>query len=144
MNGMLLNSSTNSHIAVPPMPDLLGGAFSSFKQNVFDKFTRTPPAVDTSAASTYHLMLLYSPTLMMSNRQSFCKTRSVDAGQCLDRFSSYLAQDTDERAALGRVLQRGLLHTSNSGISTPPRWLWWIWRRDGTLRRRANNLRYKP
>ncbi|KAI1176590.1 hypothetical protein F4777DRAFT_587837 [Nemania sp. FL0916] len=36
---------------VPPMPDLLGGAFSSFKQNVFDKFTRAPPTVDTSAAN---------------------------------------------------------------------------------------------
>ncbi|KAI1812392.1 hypothetical protein GGS20DRAFT_25775 [Poronia punctata] len=35
----------------PPMPDLLGGAFSSFKQNIFDKFTRTPPTVDTSAAN---------------------------------------------------------------------------------------------
>ncbi|KAH9906697.1 hypothetical protein F4778DRAFT_591872 [Xylariomycetidae sp. FL2044] len=35
----------------PPMPDLLGGAFSSFKQNVFDKFARAPPAVDTSAAN---------------------------------------------------------------------------------------------
>ncbi|KAI1303485.1 hypothetical protein F5Y03DRAFT_186869 [Xylaria venustula] len=35
----------------PPMPDLLGGAFSSFKQNVFDKFTRVPPTVDTSAAN---------------------------------------------------------------------------------------------
>lgn len=34
-----------------PAPDLLGGAFSSFKQNVFDKFTRTPPTVDTSAAN---------------------------------------------------------------------------------------------
>ncbi|KAK5629047.1 hypothetical protein RRF57_004762 [Xylaria bambusicola] len=36
---------------VPPMPDLLGGAFTSFKQNVFDKFTRAPPTVDTSAAN---------------------------------------------------------------------------------------------
>ncbi|RWA09024.1 hypothetical protein EKO27_g6081 [Xylaria grammica] len=36
---------------VPPMPDLLGGAFSSFKQNVFDKFTRATPTVDTSAAN---------------------------------------------------------------------------------------------
>ncbi|KAJ3561930.1 hypothetical protein NPX13_g8756 [Xylaria arbuscula] len=36
---------------VPPMPDLLGGALSSFKQNVFDKFTRVPPTVDTSAAN---------------------------------------------------------------------------------------------
>ncbi|KAI0015643.1 hypothetical protein F4780DRAFT_762906 [Xylariomycetidae sp. FL0641] len=35
------------------MPDLLGGAFSSLKQSVFDKFTRAPPAVDTQAASTY-------------------------------------------------------------------------------------------
>ncbi|KAI4861643.1 hypothetical protein F4820DRAFT_55540 [Hypoxylon rubiginosum] len=36
----------------PPMPDLLGGAFSSLKTNVFDKFARTaPPAVDTSAAN---------------------------------------------------------------------------------------------
>ncbi|KAI0878155.1 hypothetical protein GGS24DRAFT_497220 [Hypoxylon argillaceum] len=35
----------------PPMPDLLGGALSSFKQNVFDKFTRAPPTVDTSAAN---------------------------------------------------------------------------------------------
>ncbi|KAI1325126.1 hypothetical protein F5Y16DRAFT_378899, partial [Xylariaceae sp. FL0255] len=36
---------------VPPIPDLLGGAFSSLTKNVFDKFTRTPPAVDTSAAN---------------------------------------------------------------------------------------------
>ncbi|KAI1100942.1 hypothetical protein F4804DRAFT_26655 [Jackrogersella minutella] len=36
----------------PPMPDLLGGAFSSLRANVFDKFSRsTPPAVDTSAAN---------------------------------------------------------------------------------------------
>ncbi|KAI0470681.1 hypothetical protein GGR56DRAFT_140106 [Xylariaceae sp. FL0804] len=35
----------------PPMPDLLGGAFSSLKQNVFDKFARAPPAVDTLAAN---------------------------------------------------------------------------------------------
>ncbi|KAI0965448.1 hypothetical protein F4678DRAFT_332763 [Xylaria arbuscula] len=35
----------------PPMPDLLGGTFSSLKQNVFDKFTRVPPTVDTSAAN---------------------------------------------------------------------------------------------
>ncbi|KAI8959861.1 hypothetical protein F5Y11DRAFT_287515 [Daldinia sp. FL1419] len=36
----------------PPEPDLLGGAFSSLKANVFDKFTRTaPPSVDTSAAN---------------------------------------------------------------------------------------------
>ncbi|KAI1643578.1 uncharacterized protein F4817DRAFT_250895 [Daldinia loculata] len=36
----------------PPMPDLLGGAFSSLKTNVFDKFARTaPPSVDTSAAN---------------------------------------------------------------------------------------------
>ncbi|KAI1402993.1 hypothetical protein F4819DRAFT_452915, partial [Hypoxylon fuscum] len=36
----------------PPMPDLLGGAFSSLRTNVFDKFARnTPPAVDTSAAN---------------------------------------------------------------------------------------------
>ncbi|GAP84673.2 putative LIM domain-containing protein [Rosellinia necatrix] len=41
----------NVDTAVPPTPDLLGGAFSSFKQNVFDKFTRTPPTVDTSAAN---------------------------------------------------------------------------------------------
>lgn len=40
-----------SEPAAPPTPDLLGGAFSSFRQNVFDKFTRTPPAVDTSAAN---------------------------------------------------------------------------------------------
>ena len=42
------------------MPDLLGGAFSSFKQNVFDKFTRAPPTVDTSAASkstTYYKLM---------------------------------------------------------------------------------------
>ncbi|KAI1273813.1 hypothetical protein F5Y07DRAFT_247601 [Xylaria sp. FL0933] len=44
------NESTASE-PVPPMPDLLGGALSSFKQNVFDKFTRTPPTVDTSAAN---------------------------------------------------------------------------------------------
>ncbi|KAI1760441.1 hypothetical protein GGR53DRAFT_81296 [Hypoxylon sp. FL1150] len=38
--------------AAPPMPDLLGGAFSSFKTNVFDKFARSaPPAVDTTAAN---------------------------------------------------------------------------------------------
>ncbi|KAI0536112.1 hypothetical protein GGR58DRAFT_406561 [Xylaria digitata] len=36
---------------LPPMPDLLGGALSSFKQNVFDKFTRAAPTVDTSAAN---------------------------------------------------------------------------------------------
>ncbi|KAI8633884.1 hypothetical protein F5Y19DRAFT_256753 [Xylariaceae sp. FL1651] len=36
---------------IPPMPDLLGGALSSLKQNVFDKFTRAPPTVDTSAAN---------------------------------------------------------------------------------------------
>ncbi|KAI0388628.1 hypothetical protein F5Y17DRAFT_190532 [Xylariaceae sp. FL0594] len=37
---------------VPPVPDLLGVAFSSFKLNVFEKFTRaTPPAVDTTAAN---------------------------------------------------------------------------------------------
>ncbi|KAI2625096.1 hypothetical protein GGR54DRAFT_551068 [Hypoxylon sp. NC1633] len=35
----------------PPMPDLLGGAFSSLRANVFDKFRTTPPAVDTSAAN---------------------------------------------------------------------------------------------
>ncbi|KAI0012651.1 hypothetical protein F4779DRAFT_17028 [Xylariaceae sp. FL0662B] len=35
----------------PPMPDLLGGTLSSLKQNVLDKFTRAPPAVDTSAAN---------------------------------------------------------------------------------------------
>ncbi|KAI1085093.1 hypothetical protein F5B20DRAFT_130348 [Whalleya microplaca] len=35
----------------PPMPDLLGGAFSSLKHSVFDKFTRVPPAVDTNAAN---------------------------------------------------------------------------------------------
>ncbi|KAI0164401.1 hypothetical protein GGR52DRAFT_121295 [Hypoxylon sp. FL1284] len=36
----------------PPMPDLLGGAFSSLKANVFDKFARNaPPTVDTSAAN---------------------------------------------------------------------------------------------
>lgn len=36
------------------MPDLLGGALSSFKTNVFDKFARTtPPTVDTSAASRF-------------------------------------------------------------------------------------------
>ncbi|KAI1159163.1 hypothetical protein F5B18DRAFT_37895 [Nemania serpens] len=40
-----------SESAGPPTPDLLGGAFSSFRQNVFDKFTRAPPAVDTSAAN---------------------------------------------------------------------------------------------
>ncbi|KAI3325918.1 hypothetical protein HD806DRAFT_428008 [Xylariaceae sp. AK1471] len=44
------NESTASE-PVPPMPDLLGGAFSSLKQNVFDKFTRAPPTVDTSAAN---------------------------------------------------------------------------------------------
>ncbi|KAL7623087.1 hypothetical protein AAE478_006766 [Parahypoxylon ruwenzoriense] len=37
--------------APPPPPDLLGGAFSSLKQNVFDKFTRAPPAVDVLAAN---------------------------------------------------------------------------------------------
>ncbi|KAH8155922.1 hypothetical protein CIB48_g12325 [Xylaria polymorpha] len=36
---------------VPLVPDLLGGTFSSIKQNVFDKFTRAPPTVDTSAAN---------------------------------------------------------------------------------------------
>jgi hypothetical protein len=46
------------HAAVPPMPDLLGGTFSSFKQNVFDKFTRAPPTVDTSAASKSALRLI--------------------------------------------------------------------------------------
>ncbi|KAI1465943.1 uncharacterized protein F4812DRAFT_90115 [Daldinia caldariorum] len=36
----------------PPMPDVLGGAFSSLKANVFDKFSRAaPPSVDTSAAN---------------------------------------------------------------------------------------------
>ncbi|KAI0137852.1 hypothetical protein F4776DRAFT_654566 [Hypoxylon sp. NC0597] len=36
----------------PPMPDLLGGAFSSLRVNVLDRFARaTPPAVDTSAAN---------------------------------------------------------------------------------------------
>ncbi|KAI1108413.1 hypothetical protein F5Y14DRAFT_84306 [Nemania sp. NC0429] len=40
-----------SEPAAPPTPDLLGGAFSSFRQNVFDKFTRAPPAVDTTAAN---------------------------------------------------------------------------------------------
>ncbi|KAI0407715.1 hypothetical protein F4802DRAFT_523993 [Xylaria palmicola] len=35
----------------PPMPDVLGGAFSAFKLNVFDKFARAPPTVDTSAAN---------------------------------------------------------------------------------------------
>ncbi|KAJ2980770.1 hypothetical protein NUW58_g6858 [Xylaria curta] len=44
------NDSTASE-PTPPMPDLLGGAFSSFKQNVFDKFSRVPPTVDTSAAN---------------------------------------------------------------------------------------------
>ncbi|KAI1424130.1 hypothetical protein F5Y12DRAFT_472447 [Xylaria sp. FL1777] len=44
------NESTAPEPAAP-MPDLLGGALSSFKQNVFDKFTRAPPAVDTSAAN---------------------------------------------------------------------------------------------
>ncbi|KAI0595854.1 hypothetical protein F4775DRAFT_335980 [Biscogniauxia sp. FL1348] len=34
-----------------PMPDRLGGALSSLKANVFDKFSRTPPSVDTSAAN---------------------------------------------------------------------------------------------
>ncbi|KAI8953576.1 hypothetical protein F4801DRAFT_121539 [Xylaria longipes] len=36
---------------VPLEPELLGGTLSSFKQNVFDKFTRAPPTVDTSAAN---------------------------------------------------------------------------------------------
>ena len=37
----------------PPAPDLLGGAFSSLRTNVFDKLTRAaPPSVDTNAAST--------------------------------------------------------------------------------------------
>ncbi|KAI1123720.1 hypothetical protein F5Y10DRAFT_46307 [Nemania abortiva] len=45
------NSESAASDPVPPMPDLLGGAFSSFKQNVFDKFTRAPPTVDTSAAN---------------------------------------------------------------------------------------------
>ncbi|TRX97182.1 hypothetical protein FHL15_001976 [Xylaria flabelliformis] len=36
---------------VPLVPELLGGTFSSFKQNVFDKLTRAPPTVDTSAAN---------------------------------------------------------------------------------------------
>ncbi|KAI1389663.1 uncharacterized protein F4822DRAFT_208011 [Hypoxylon trugodes] len=36
----------------PPMPDLLGGALSTFKTNVFGGFARAaPPAVDTSAAN---------------------------------------------------------------------------------------------
>ncbi|KAI2463792.1 hypothetical protein F4781DRAFT_104617 [Annulohypoxylon bovei var. microspora] len=36
----------------PPMPDLLGGAFSSLKVNVFGGFGRSvPPAVDTNAAN---------------------------------------------------------------------------------------------
>lgn len=43
----------NIYTAVPLVPDLLGGTFSSIKQNVFDKFTRAPPTVDTSAASKY-------------------------------------------------------------------------------------------
>ncbi|KAI1500821.1 hypothetical protein F5X99DRAFT_228332 [Biscogniauxia marginata] len=34
-----------------PMPDRLGGAFSSLKANVFDKFSRAPPSVDTNAAN---------------------------------------------------------------------------------------------
>lgn len=43
--------ASDVYVVVSPMPDPLGGAFSSFKQNVFDKFTRAPPTVDTSAAS---------------------------------------------------------------------------------------------
>ncbi len=46
-------NARNVALPPPPMPDLLGGAFSSFKQNVFDKLTRAaPPNVDTAAAST--------------------------------------------------------------------------------------------
>lgn len=51
-------------VATPPMPDLLGGTFSSLRTNVFDKFTRAaPPAVDTSAASKLTVTYLsYHPS----------------------------------------------------------------------------------
>ncbi|KAI0201971.1 hypothetical protein F4808DRAFT_449980 [Astrocystis sublimbata] len=35
----------------PPGPELLGGATSTFKENIFDRFNRAPPTVDTSAAN---------------------------------------------------------------------------------------------
>ncbi|KAI0377268.1 hypothetical protein F5Y04DRAFT_181059 [Hypomontagnella monticulosa] len=52
MGDHICGSTTASTEPPPPMPDLLGGAFSSLRTNVFDKFTRAaPPAVDTSAAN---------------------------------------------------------------------------------------------
>ncbi|KAI0474479.1 hypothetical protein F4859DRAFT_95357 [Xylaria cf. heliscus] len=53
MGDHICGSGTESAASEPaPLaPDLLGGTFSSFKQNVFDKFTRAPPTVDTSAAN---------------------------------------------------------------------------------------------
>ncbi|KAI1270378.1 hypothetical protein F5Y18DRAFT_11904 [Xylariaceae sp. FL1019] len=44
-------SDTVSSEPISPTPDLLGGAISSLKLNVFDKFTRALPTVDTSAAN---------------------------------------------------------------------------------------------
>lgn len=53
----------------PPAPDLLGGAFSSLKTNVFDKFARAaPPNVDTSAAST-SLMIEDSIVTLLTKSQ---------------------------------------------------------------------------
>ncbi|KAI1140282.1 hypothetical protein F5Y05DRAFT_312014 [Hypoxylon sp. FL0543] len=52
MMGDHVCGSTPAAAEPPPMPDLLGGAFSSLRANVLDKFARAaPPAVDTSAAN---------------------------------------------------------------------------------------------
>ncbi|KAI5860269.1 hypothetical protein GGS23DRAFT_614106 [Durotheca rogersii] len=51
MGEHVCNASVLAAEPSPPMPDLLGGTFSSLKQSVFDKLTRAPPTVDTSAAN---------------------------------------------------------------------------------------------
>ncbi|KAI1756398.1 hypothetical protein F4782DRAFT_331872 [Xylaria castorea] len=53
MGDHVCESGTDSAASepVPLAPELLGGTLSSFKQNVFNKLTRAPPTVDTSAAN---------------------------------------------------------------------------------------------
>ncbi|KXJ87647.1 hypothetical protein Micbo1qcDRAFT_20946 [Microdochium bolleyi] len=53
MGEHVCSSSTAEAPPQPPMPDLLGGAFSSLKFNVFDKFSakKAAPVVDTAAAN---------------------------------------------------------------------------------------------
>ncbi|KAI0156763.1 hypothetical protein GGR57DRAFT_70223 [Xylariaceae sp. FL1272] len=118
-------SDTASSEPVPPTPDLLGGAFSSLKQNVFDKFTRAPPTVDTSAANDAFAKQEQLPMSASTASQAISPKTPMSlrpgAGSSNDDyFSPAIASSPRRPGGYGGLSTEPELYESESAYGTSP------------------------